>query len=128
MKTKKTRVRRDPDYSAAWSACGKPLPGDDPTQNDLRPKLDGLLKAGWSIQAIKEYSMRWSGPPLTHKRLDHITPAVWRWGIHFASEDRLFSETGFANDFWGAATFLRKFNERNAPTSNLTVQAVSMAT
>jgi hypothetical protein len=47
MKTpKKTKAPRDPDYVAAWRACGKPIPGENPAENDLRAKLDGLLKAG----------------------------------------------------------------------------------
>jgi hypothetical protein len=112
MKTKKTRARRDPAYSAAWSACGKPFPGEDPEQNDLRTKLDGLLKAGWSIQALYSFASIWRP-----RRYERVTPATWRLAVELASLDLLGSAT----------EFLGEFNKRHAPANDCSVQAVGIA-
>ena len=100
---KKTKAPRAALYSAAWRACGKPLPGEDPAENDLRSRLEDLLKSGWSIQALETYAFahQWQ-----RKRRDHVTPAVWRWAVYFASIDTSP----------GTATFWREYNERNAST------------
>jgi hypothetical protein len=111
VKTKKTKAQRDPDYRAAWRACGALAPsvwGTD--EENLRAMLDDLLKSGWSIQALRSYAFTWS----RRADYDHVTPATWRWGIYFANMDMLGSATKFLNEF----------NERHAPT----VQAVGIAT
>jgi hypothetical protein len=99
----------DPDHRAAWLACRKPFerpfakPGEAPL--NLRAALAGLLKAGWSIAALKAYSFsRWN-----LRRRDHITPDAWRMGIYSASEDT----RGNVRHQLSALTFLEEFNAQN---------------
>jgi hypothetical protein len=117
VKTKKTKARRDPDYSTAWRACGARLApsvwGTDEEIN-LRAMLDDLLKSGWSIQALRSYAFAWR----PRRDYDHVTPAAWRWGIYFANMD-----------IGGRATeFLNSFKKRHGPANDSTVQAVGIAT
>jgi hypothetical protein len=88
----KAKAPRDSDYSAAWRACCKVLPGED----DLCTKLDNALQAGWSIRALKAYAFfvwRNSG-------CDYVTDAAWRLSVEFAD----------SNGCSGGRDFLKRFN------------------
>jgi hypothetical protein len=98
--TKKTKARRDPDYVAAWRACGTPLPGEDPTQNDLRERLDRALKSDWSIQALKAFA--YVCRPKALWRYDNVTPAAWRWAVCLAELETSLD----------GVSFLERFNAR----------------
>jgi hypothetical protein len=93
------RTQAETDYRAAWQACAKYLPGEDPADNDLRERLDWLLKSGgWSIEALRDYAFaKWSTG-----RYAHVTPAVWRWAIYFAKEDLVGEATAFLKE-WQAS-------------------------
>lgn len=112
---------RDPDYRAAWRACGARLARSawgDNADVDLRAMLDALLKSGWSIQALKAYaSVVWRN----WRRYDHVTPAAWRLAVYFASLD------GSREGCLSAATFLKEFNENPERYTATSDQAAGMS-
>jgi hypothetical protein len=81
------------DYSAAWRACGTFVSGEG---DDLRAKLDGALRSGWSMRALKAYAMLvWQQPPS-----DQVTEAAWRLAVEFAD----------SNGRSGGRDFLKRFS------------------
>jgi hypothetical protein len=58
------------------------VPGDkewNPERIDLRAKLAEALKAGWTIQALKDYAHNWLYPGC-----EHVTPSAWRIAVLLA--------------------------------------------
>jgi|SRR5579872_969000 len=94
MSKARKRTQAEADYRAAWNACGKPLPGEDPAQNDLRSRLEDVLKSGWSIEALKAFA----AAQFT-RRYDHVTPAAWRWAVFFAKADLYGMDTRWLNEW-----------------------------
>jgi hypothetical protein len=95
MAEKTLRKAKSPeagDYRAAWRACSKLVPGEE---SDLLAKLDGLLKSGWSIQALKAYATYvWQ-----QAAFDHVTEGAWRLAVEFAD----------SNGCSGGRDFLKRF-------------------
>jgi hypothetical protein len=83
----------DTDYLAARRACSSGVPGEE---DNLCAKLDGALKLGWSIQALKAYAFSvWRSPDC-----DHVTNTAWRLSVEFAE----------SNGCSGGREFLKRFN------------------
>ena len=83
----------DMDYRAARRACSVEVPGEG---DNLCAKLDGALKSGWSIPALKAYAFSiWRDPSC-----DHVTAAAWRLSVEFAE----------SNGCSGGRDFLKRFN------------------
>jgi hypothetical protein len=83
----------DRDYHAVRRACGIDGYGEE---DDLCGKLDGALKSGWSIEALKAYALSvWS-----HPGCDHVTNFAWRLSVEFAD----------SNGCSGGRDFLKRFN------------------
>lgn len=90
-------MQTDPDYKDAWRACGaklSPRVFDNPEEIDLRARLDDLLKSGWPMAALRSYASTWRT-----SRQPRVTPAVWRYGVYFASQDLVGTATRFLEEW-----------------------------
>jgi hypothetical protein len=120
MSKPRKEMQADPDYRAAWKACGARLApsvwGNE--EIDLRADLDELLKSGWSMKALTAYASTWR-----KRGFDHTTPSAWRWAIYFAHYD-LDRDASLANRF--LKDFLKWQQENHANTTPETVSALSV--
>jgi len=83
----------DTDYRAARRACSTGVPGEE---DNLCAKLDGALKSGWSILALKAYAFSvWRD-----SSCNHVTDDAWRLSVEFAE----------SNGRSGGRDFLKRFN------------------
>jgi hypothetical protein len=91
--TRKAEASGGADYDAARRACSKALPAEG---GDLGAKLEGALKSGWSIEALKAYAFSvWRDPGC-----EQVTDAAWCLSVEFAD----------SNGCNGGRDFLKRFN------------------
>jgi hypothetical protein len=80
------RLTNDPDYMAAWRACGKPPKPDIESrrhQKDLRALLNAAFKSGWTGSALR--ACAWA---CRNDKYDHLTPNAWRGAVLLACSDK----------------------------------------